>query len=598
LARDLPAGVNYSLVLTSQQSSISLTTLSNTVIGQNYSISINNTRFDFTTTAVVAAANDHIGQGLAAAVNAATNDFIATYTTGNILIEVGPTGQPGNSFIISTTQPINSSVTFGTPVASPLSKILSIFGAPSITGTGLFVYNLETQATQPGCETRIATGTIEVLDSASINIVQGLAINNGVCGTSDFNGVNAIVMEYDNAFDIQLSPSSPNNLPNGLALSRNGTFNQFEISGTMNQVVTSTMQWDVDFVTTGASCSDVTQRITFNIEPTPIVSLTTTLTLGTDRTLCVSETMIPIRFEIANPAFTLTVTPTGTDPFPTGIVGQSFAQNQITRVQIMQGGLVPTSTTSDTFTINVNGTPYVAESGSQLANTSNITQLTAELVTFYSAQLSPTIQVTDDSPFIQFEAVNAGVAFSLSALSSSSLVFDTPTVTQPPAFYEISGTPQVVIAGTTDYVYTLQSVGAGGSCAGAFVASGTIRVNPTTSASFASGAGVNPVFCDIAVNDTSVFQATGNPIAITRNPATAAWITAAITNPITQEITVSYNPPILGVTSVQSFTYEFNLIGNNFGCTTTPSPITGIVYISPQDAITFVGIAGEDQQTV
>ena len=44
-------------------------------------------------------------------------------------------------------------------------------------------------------------------------------------------------------------------------------------------------------------------------------------------------------------------------------------------------------------------------------------------------------------PFIEIEAVNPGVGFTLSATQSSSLGFDTPVRVTAPAYYEISGTP-------------------------------------------------------------------------------------------------------------------------------------------------------------
>ena len=35
-----------------------------------------------------------------------------------------------------------------------------------------------------------------------------------------------------------------------------------------------------------------------------------------------------------------------------------------------------------------------------------------------------------------------------------------------------------------------------------------------------------------------------------------------------------------------------------FGCTTTPTPITGIVTVSPEDIIAFAGTLGDDEQIV
>ena len=59
--------------------------------------------------------------------------------------------------------------------------------------------------------------------------------------------------------------------------------------------------------------------VSFTIVPTPEATLTSSASLGTDRTVCTSDTMIPIRLEIANPAFTLTEA--ATSSFPAGITG-------------------------------------------------------------------------------------------------------------------------------------------------------------------------------------------------------------------------------------------------------------------------------------
>ena len=80
-------------------------TLSPTIIGRTYTLIINNKRFDFETNAVVANAADHIGGGLRDKLNTETNDFVATYAGGNLVLTPGPTGTPGNSFIIGTEAP-------------------------------------------------------------------------------------------------------------------------------------------------------------------------------------------------------------------------------------------------------------------------------------------------------------------------------------------------------------------------------------------------------------------------------------------------------------------------------------------------------------
>ena len=118
------------LEITSQLTTITLNTVTGTTIGRTYSISIDNQRYDFVTTvATTTAANAaiHIGNGLVNAINAGTNNFDASFTGGAIVIEVGPSGQPGNSFTVASTSPVNPAVNFAAPIASPLSKIFSLY---------------------------------------------------------------------------------------------------------------------------------------------------------------------------------------------------------------------------------------------------------------------------------------------------------------------------------------------------------------------------------------------------------------------------------------------------------------------------------------
>ena len=125
LARNLPPGVTPLLEITSQLTTITLNTVTGTTIGRTYSISIDNVRYDFVTTVATNAANAaiHIGNGLVNEINAGTNNFDASFSGGAIVIEVGPSGQPGNSFTVASTAPVNPAVNFAAPIASPLSKI-------------------------------------------------------------------------------------------------------------------------------------------------------------------------------------------------------------------------------------------------------------------------------------------------------------------------------------------------------------------------------------------------------------------------------------------------------------------------------------------
>ena len=594
LVNNLPSGVLPKLDITSQVTTITLVTVSPTIIGRTYALIIDNKRFEFDTSAVVANAADHIGAGLALKLNTETNDFQATYSGGNLVLTPGPTGIPGNSFIIGTESPVNSSVNIAAPVTQPLSKTFSIYGTPSIVGTGVFTYTVVTEAPSAGCESAVSTGTITVEESASINVIDD-PTGASYCDGEDFNGANALTFEFSNAAGLQINGATP--LPGGLSFGlQPGFFNRYAITGTLSSPTLVETTVGVLIQTFGGQCIEASEMVSFTIVPTPEATLTSSTSLGTDRTVCTSDTMIPIRFEIANPAFTLTEAATST--FPTGITGTSYAQKQMTRLRIFQVGPSNQTQFGDTFTVTINGTPYTASTGSaeMATGTANINQLHSEFSAFLSAQLSPTYTVSSTvAPFIEIEAANAGVGFTLSATSSSSLGFEAPVRITAPAYYEIAGVPSAIVTSSTDYTYLLISAGAGG-CTGSDVVSGTITVNPSTSASYFSGVGQNPTFCDTGVSSSSIFRTTGSPIAVSVvTPTTPNWITASLDN-ATGDVTISFNPPTLGVTVTTSYNYEFNLIGNNFGCTTTPSPISGTVSISPTDKITL--LTGNDNQIV
>ena len=137
----------------------------------------------------------------------------------------------------------------------------------------------------------------------------------------------------------------------------------------------------------------------------------------------------------------------------------------MTRLEVRQNGPSNQTQFGDTFTVTINGTPYTAATGSaQMATgTANRNQLHSEFSAFLDAQLSPTYTVSSTVfPFIEIEAANAGVGFTLSATSSSSLGFAPPVRVTAPAYYEIAGIPSAVVTSSTDYQYILISAGAGG----------------------------------------------------------------------------------------------------------------------------------------
>ena len=170
-------------------------------------------------------------------------------------------------------------------------------------------------------------------------------------------------------------------------------------------------------------------------------------------------------------------------------------------------------------------------------------------------------------------------------------------MTRPAAYFEISGTASNSTNAPIIHTYTLTSAGPGclGSSGGV---TGTIEINPITSATFTNsnpaGLDENPLLCDGSGLTTLNFDAP-NAIAVSVVATTPSWITAA---KVGNDVVVSMNVPNLGLSLPATYPYAINLIGNAFGCTTTPTPITGVVTVSPQDIITFAGSAGDDAQII
>ena len=412
------------------------------------------------------------------------------------------------------------------------------------------------------------------------------------CSTGiDFNGTNSITLEFEGATSLVVDPLTP--LPNGLVFGlAPGSFNRYSITGVLNQTVLAPTVWTVDINTNGAGCGEVTQTITFNLEPNPDITLVTAG--GGDRTVCASQTILPIRYEIYNPAFAMTAS---WDVTPTGMVYQNYAQNQITEFNITQMGAPATTAAGDVFTFNVNGTNYSAITNGA-SSTLNIAALTTTLETWLDGVLA-NHTVTSNGTSLTFEAINPGVAFTVTTASSSTFSAGTGVTVRPPAYFEISGTASNSTNSVQSHIYTLTTAGPG--CSGGFAVSGTIDVNPVTSGVFASSnnpavTDANPFLCDGSTpNPTTLTFSAPNAVAVSIVATTPSWITAA---KVGNDVVVSMNVPNLGLSVPTTYTYAINLIGNAFGCTTTPTPITGIVTVSPEDIITFAGTAGDDAQIV
>ncbi len=274
----LPTGVIPVLDITPQSTGLNLSDTGTAFsAGQIYSVQINNDTFNFVTTGP-ANTLDTVGIGLRDDINTRSTNFVATYISPVLTIDVSGTGKRGDSFIIAPSTPVGNSVDIDPPLTTPLQKILTISGTPiSSVAAGSYPYTITTQAPAADCAVVSATGIIEIEEPAEIIIVNGVADNTGansICnGASYTPPASLMTLDIVNAFNLRVDPLTP--LPNGLvlSLSASGTANQFEITGQISETVFVPTTFDVNLVTTGANCDDAVLQISIEVEPTPVITL-------------------------------------------------------------------------------------------------------------------------------------------------------------------------------------------------------------------------------------------------------------------------------------------------------------------------------------
>ena len=84
--------------------------------------------------------------------------------------------------------------------------------------------------------------------------------------------------------------------------------------GTVNRPVAVATVYSIDLIANGGPCADETLNLQIEVQPTP--TITPNDPLLANQTVCVSETITPIRFEVLQPAFGLTAINTA---FPNGV---------------------------------------------------------------------------------------------------------------------------------------------------------------------------------------------------------------------------------------------------------------------------------------
>ncbi|MDB4152815.1 gliding motility-associated C-terminal domain-containing protein [Flavobacteriaceae bacterium] len=593
----LPAGITSVLSITPQSVNMTLGVVAANpfTVGQLYTVNIDNIVYGYTT--VLGDGVNEVGAGLAANINLNTTNFDATYAANVLSVDVSATGKRGDAYIIAPSTPVNNSFSIAAPLVTVLQKVLTISGTANAGVTaGSYTYTVTTQPPAAGCAVATATGIIEIDEPATIAFASGRADNTGlnsVCIGASFTApITLATLRFSNATGLVRNPLTP--FPAGLSLSMSasGSFDEYEIVGTITEAVLVPTTFSVTIDTFGASCSDTSIQI--DIEVTPNAEITPVNTATVSQVICSQEAIIPIRFEVFNPAFGIGTT--AASVFPDGVTGALFQQNQVSEFEVENLGW-PAGTTAnntDTFSFNIANIVYTYT----VTNSLNTVQLADRLAPWLTTQLPEAdfkVIHTALTPTIQIQAVNAGFAFNVVSSESSSLTISDTEIIDPPSYYEISGTPSVTLVAPADYVYVLTTAGPG--CTGSTTMSGTITVQPNTYATYQSG-DANPVICDNEVIGDIVYRTVGATLIAVVTPTTPDWVNIAF-DPIAQEITISTPvAPSQNVSVTTVYNYEVNLIGSIFFCTATPSAIRGTITVSPLDQITHVITSGAQNQDI
>ena len=158
-----------------------------------------------------------------------------------------------------------------------------------------------------------------------------------VCIGASFTApITLATLRFSNAAGLAVRiPLTP--FPAGLSLSMSasGSFDEYEIVGTITEAVLVPTIFNVTIDTFGASCSEASIQI--DIEVIPNAEITPVNTATVSQVVCSQEAIVPIRFEVFNPAFGIGTT--AASVFPDGVTGRLFQQIQVSEIEVENLGL-------------------------------------------------------------------------------------------------------------------------------------------------------------------------------------------------------------------------------------------------------------------
>ena len=569
---NLPPGIRANTTQIKQITQITLSPILARVItaGNQYDLTINANDYPY----VVQAGDDmdDVGNGLAAAVAGVVS---ASYddATNILTLESNIAGQ---AFSVVVNPPFQNAVDFSAPTSNGNLNVVTLTGTPLGSASGTYNYSITTTGGTASCTQDTIDGLITVSEPSNITLSAG-DLNETVC---DGTSLTEIRFTIENALSADIDDAD---LPPGVFDSFSGGV--LTISGipNVNPLNPQPFNYTVRTVNNISGCTpEATMSGQIIVTPAPNIDPEP----GTqfNQTVCAFEPITNIQFTVSNPGFGLAFVPAGTN-LPAGVSGTLSTRNQVTEVNF--GGA---DGVAGDITVSLNsGVPFTFSA----AVTSTFDDAGAAFATAIDNDTD--YGAIYNSPVLTITHNNSGVTFSTVVDNGgTNITMADPDIVTTPAIFTISGSPSVTLINPQTFTYELEATGP--SCTGTTSnVSGTITVNPVTSASVDPAFGANDqTVCDNEAI-TSISVNTVGAATVIPDAGNPAWLT--FTPIVADNFTIS-GTPVVGNLQQQSFEYSFTVQGGSFGCSQSTSTITGVITVDPSEQLVLTSDASTVNQNV
>jgi hypothetical protein len=418
-----------------------------------------------------------------------------------------------------------------------VSNVLTISGAPTVSGTFNYTVNATGGAGCTGTSTGVIT--VQPVNSASLSSAVGTDAQTTCVSTA----ITSITYATVGATGATVS-----GLPSGVT----GTWasNVVTISGTPGTAGTYPYT-----VTLTGGCGTTTVSGNITVTTANSINLTSAASTTT-QAVCINTAITNITYA------TIGATGATVTGLPAGVTG-TWVSNVVT--------ITGTPTASGSFGYTVT---LVGGCGAVLTASGTVTVSPNRTIALTSAAATTSQSLCINTAIINITYATTGVnAATVTGLPAG------VTGTWAADVFTISGTPTV--SGTFNYTVTPTS-----PC-GTATATGTITVNPNTTVTLTSAAGTNnPTLCANTALTNITFSTTG------ATGATFSGLPAGVTGAwASNVITISGTPTASG-----TFGYTVTLTGGA-GCGGTVTT-TGTITVNPTNTITLTSGAGSNTQTL